>query len=220
MIGGQRMLKRWKCRCLSTMFVLPLWSLITAACNENIKVSLRACLHENGEPREEAVLPYSKEKPPSPVYMPDSGPFITIVFSTPADLESLGKRKEIHHLYYKVFACSSDPFDAELCSGDVYKATPNEGEGQKESEAASGEGWYKIYIPNRLSQMGKCGENVGGLDVAVELEKIRSTGLCIVIGGGNMLGGGLWSNSLRVPVALTGDSLEINQGAVGVQEKY
>src|SRR6266436_4123451 len=186
------------------------------ACRKSIEISLRACFLQNDEPLEGAVLPYSKvmDKDVS-ARRAKTGPFITVLFSTPTDLESLGKRKEIHHLYSGVFACSSVPLENVLCGWYVYKPTAHEVERLVAPERAAGENFYKVYIPNRLSEIRKYAEVVGGLNVAAEMEKVRSAGLCMIIGGGNMLGGGSWSQPLRIPVAVVNDSLEIKKQTAG-----
>jgi len=186
------------------------------ACRKSIEISLRACFLQNDEPLEGAILPYSKKIDKEvAARRGKTGPFITVLFSTPTDLESLGKRKEIHHLYYGVFACSSDPLEDDLCGWDVYKPTADEIERLVRRERSAGENFYKVYIPNRLSEIRKYAEVIGGLNVAAEMEKVRSSGLCMIIGGGNMLGGGFWSQSLRIPVAVVDDSLEIKKETAG-----
>jgi len=138
------------------------------------------------------------------------GPFIVVLFSTPTDLEALGRRKHIHNLYYSVFACNSADLDANLCDGDVYKLTGKESERLLGRRDKAGENLYKVYIPNSLKVIGRHAEVFRSMNVPDELEKVRRFGLCMAIGGGNMLGGGIWSNPLQIPVVVTADSLEIN----------
>jgi hypothetical protein len=184
---------------------------------KSIDISLRGCTQEVAPVPGSVVLPYSKKKAPEVARSTDSEPVIAVLFSTPLDMEALGKRLQIHHLYYNAFACSSIPLDAHIGSGDVYKATADEKLRLVGSQGKAGEELYKIYLPNSLKRIAKGAEVIYGLNVLEELEKVRSTGLCVVIGGANILGTGFLSNSLRVPVSVVGDTLVINgedQGAL------
>lgn len=182
----------------------------------SIEISLRGCIQETAPVLVGVVLPYSKKEATEVARRTDSESVIAVFFSTLLDVETLGKRMQVHHLYYNAFACSSIPLDARIGSGSVYKATVDEGLKLLGSQGNAGETLYKIYLPNSLKQIAKGAEVIYGLNVVEELEKVRSTGLCVVIGGANMLGIGFLSNSLRVPVSVVGDTLVVNDEDLGV----
>ena len=158
------------------------------------------------------MLPYSEKDGKEPQQKTGSAPVITVFFSTPTDLEAFGRRMQIHHLYYSVSACASDPLEDALCDGEVYRANEAEAERLLGSEDAGKVHVYKVHIPNSLQIIGKCGEGIGDLNVPEELKKVRSSGMCMIVGGGNMLASGFWSSGLRVPVSVHDDSFEIDHG--------
>jgi len=197
-------------RAVGTVITFALLSGFLVACTESIEILIRGCRVENEEPTGGAVLPYSRTVPNSLAQNAEPGPFITVIFSAPADLETLGRNTHIHHLYYNVFACSSVPLDARLCTGDVYRDKTDEIEPALGRNSAAAENLYKVYIPRSLQRIGKRAEVFRDLNVPAELENLRSTGMCMIIGGANMLGTGFWSKPVRVPVMVIDDFLEVN----------
>lgn len=203
------MLKTGSCRSGRRLFLLLLACSCLAACTETINISLHGCLVQDSEETVGAVLPYWKDDAKR-IERRLPGPFIAAFFSAPADLDALGSSNHVSHLQYNIIACASVGDEAYLVDGDVFRSSPIEVESLVGSGRSIGEHVYKVYIPRSLTQIGKRAEGYALLNVPEELGKVRSTGLCMIIGGGNMLGGGFWSQAVRVPVKAVGDSLEIS----------
>jgi len=181
-------------------------------CRESVEISLRTALVEPSEPSAGMVGPGVTKDGSSATGGSRSGPYIVVVFSTPSDLDSLARKMRVHHVYYTLYACSSVASAADLCDGRVYLLGAEElariQEGQAPSEHNN---VYKAYISDSVLRLQGCAQVDGGLDAAQELEKVRSDGLCMTIGAGNMLGGGFSSNAIRVPVVVDRDFFLLEQ---------
>ena len=179
------------------------------ACRASIAISLLRCVDVDGAVEGRPVLPDYTTRKEGIDQTVATGPLIRALISSSSNLEDLGKAKKVDHVYYVIFACSSAPLDADLYEGLVYEAkSDGSGVGRVDGSILK-ENEYAVYIPKNLSVIRKRTEGYRGLDFTQELEKARTTGLCLMIGGGNSWGGGFWSQSLHLPIGVGAEVLEV-----------
>jgi hypothetical protein len=130
------------------------------------------------------------------------GPLIAIHMVSDWDLAALCKHRDVHLLYFVLSACSSD---SELIVGDVLY--PQGMAGARNAGRSAHQ--YVAYVPISLERLSARAAVNYGVNVPRELESARHDGLCIAVGGANMLGMGFRSDPVKLPVGITGSSLVV-----------
>ncbi len=127
-----------------------------------------------------------------------------------SNLRSISSRLGLHDVYFRVIACGLDEDDtSDLWIGNVHEVPTTDGIRIPRR--------YRAYIPLDLKQIIRHVSVVDPLDVSHQIDQARERGLCIRVGGGAMWGvGTLKSNSIRLPLTLSGDRLQVT-GTVGMR---
>jgi hypothetical protein len=136
------------------------------------------------------------------------GPLIAVLFSSKSDLKARAAKFDVHHVYHDVFACESGPSGAHLLGGDVFDAGVDDAE---RVGAVDGQGrtLYRVFLPVEFEIAVKSAAYEVGRDAEEELEKARSTGICLRVGGANAWGRGFRSKATRLPLSLQDGSLRL-----------
>jgi hypothetical protein len=123
------------------------------------------------------------------------------------DLEPLAE-KRTHHLYFELLPCSQRGHGFTLITGTVFVATEDERKtilGRSESE----EHLYKVHIPLDLRRIIEVASSQGALDLPGYLRQAETDGLCVRVGGAQMVGLALFSNMVQAPLAIRDNSLVV-----------
>jgi hypothetical protein len=177
-----------------------LCSIGVVGCERRIVIALEDVAVTPGEETGIAVLPYDKSG--RRVWRGNATEWISIVVSCEADLETIGKARDVEHLYVNYFACTAAPRERILWDGDVFRV-----ETASRDEAASRDVHrYRVFVPKSVKEMQAHVAFVPSLNAEQELEEVRRVGLCMIVGGGNTYGGGLISQVVRLPLSVVGDS--------------
>lgn len=124
------------------------------------------------------------------------GPYYVLHIVTEDDVPNLAS-KLTHHLYFSLIPCSQTEHGYELWNGGVFiDARTDSG-----TNARSGNGRnlnrYVVHIPVKAEQIIRHVHGVGALDAKRYLARASQEDLCVRMGGGQMWGASLSSNSAR-----------------------
>jgi hypothetical protein len=150
---------------------------------------------------------YERERSGYP-YEGKGGPWLAVYFATAVDLESISRKRGAHSLGYSAFQCPKPaPHEYSFLGGIVFRATAEE---KTRIEIPSNEYLYKVYLAVDLAATIETSPFLHWPEErALVTEEIRSDGLCIEIGGGSMIGTGLESNTVKLPIDISVDPLRI-----------
>lgn len=124
------------------------------------------------------------------------GPYHVLYIESEDDVPQLAS-KFTHHLYFSLIPCSQTEHGHELWNGGVFIDSRT----NTASNATSGIGRnvnrYMVHIPIRAEPIIRHIQSIGALDAKRYLDRANKEDLCVRIGGGQMWGYGLFSNSVK-----------------------
>lgn len=175
--------------------------LLGAGCTRSVTIATRGQVQKVPSQSGQVVALYADQweaaEPASVVYL-----------VTRTDLEQLVRRTEMHHVYYRLFACSAVRSEGKLFSSPVLLPSPAE-VAEHLSPSDKGMRIYKIFLPASVDSIRRYAEGVRpGCDIESALVAAESEGLCFRLRAGAMWGVyRLTSNVVVAPVRISGESI-------------
>ena len=179
--------QQWWARGLFTLFVLAPFGACT-------NLSIRAVWATR-----EATEPMSGAVHPGGVVGIACDDWCAVYLAVDRPLEDVAHTYD--RLYFVVRPCGGEDRD-EIWSGRVFAAS--DAERRQFSEFSH---LYKVYVPLDSGMMRRHAGYIWGLDPDALVKQAAESGFCCRLGGGNMMGGRLSSNEVRLPLAVEGDTV-------------
>jgi len=173
--------------------VIPLMSICGCTSHVTISISGISTASQIAESGQVHKYPNMPEKDDN------RGPYYVLYIESEDDIAKLSS-EHTHHLYFSLMPCSQTEHGYELWNGGVFidsRATSAtsaiNSTGQKVHR-------YMVHIPIRAEQIIRNVHRYGALDAKSYLARADKENLCVRMGGGQMGGGSLFSNSVKTPL--------------------
>lgn len=131
------------------------------------------------------------------------GPYYVLQIESEDDISKLATELT-HHLYFSLIPCSQTEHGYDLWSGGVFNGSGADADAKATSNPARTLNRYRIHLPIKADAIIRHVHGIGALDADRYLDRASKEKLCVRMGGGQMWGGSLFSNSIRTPLQFDG----------------
>lgn len=173
--------------------LIPLMSICGCTSRVTISISGISTANQIAESGQVHMYPNLPEKDDN------RGPYYVLYLESVDDIAKLSS-DHAHHLFFQLTPCSQTEHGYELWNGGVFidsRAT-------SATSAINSGGLkvhrYMVHIPIRAEQINRNVQRYGALDAKSYLARAEKDNLCVRMGGGQMWGGALFSNSVKTPL--------------------
>lgn len=131
------------------------------------------------------------------------GPYYVLHIASEDDVSKLAT-EFTHHLYFSLIPCSQTEHGYDLWSGGVFTDSGEMAATNAASSTTRNVNRYRIHIPVQANAIIRHVHGIGALDADRYLGRASKEDLCVRMGGGQMWGTSLFSNSVKTPLHFDG----------------
>ncbi|MFZ6779204.1 hypothetical protein ACO0LD_20445 [Undibacterium sp. Ji83W] len=181
--------------------VIIITFLSLCSCTRHVTISITGLsttdkIPESGQVHEYPNLPEKDDQ---------LGPYYVLYIESEDDIPKLAS-EFTHHLYFSLIPCSQAESGYELWGGGVFIDSGENSVASAISSTGHKANRYKVHIPIKAEPIIQLVHGIGALDVKSYLGRVYKEDLCVRIGGGQMGGGALLSNSVKTPLHFDGEA--------------
>ncbi|BBB68867.1 hypothetical protein UNDYM_4614 [Undibacterium sp. YM2] len=175
--------------------VIIITLLALCSCTKRVTISMAGLsttdkIPESGQVHEYPNLPEKDD---------GIGPYYVLYIESEDDIPKLAS-EFTHHLYFSLIPCSESESAYGLWGGGVFMDSGANSAASSVSGTGHSANRYKIHIPIKADPIIQHIQGIGALDFKSYLGRANKEDSCVLIGGGQMWGGTLFSNTVKTPL--------------------